>query len=92
MKQSLSVHLATLAALAALVTSPALAASALPAEALAALQRARVPAEALSVIVQEAGGPRTLLAHEHRQLRNPASLIKLLTTYAALDQLGPAWT
>jgi D-alanyl-D-alanine carboxypeptidase/D-alanyl-D-alanine-endopeptidase (penicillin-binding protein 4) len=95
MKQSLSVHLATLAtlaALAALVTSPALAASALPAEALAALQRARVPAEALSVLVQEAGGPRTLLAHEHRQLRNPASLIKLLTTYSALDQLGPAWT
>ena len=44
------------------------------------------------MIVQEAGGPRTLLAHEHRQLRNPASLIKLLTTYAALDQLGPAWT
>lgn len=65
---------------------------ALPAEALAALQRARVPVEALSVVVQEAGGARTLLAHEPRQPRNPASLIKLLTTYAALDQLGPAWS
>ena len=77
---------------AVLVGGPARASGALPAEALAALQRARVPAEALSVVVQEAGTPRTLLAHEPRQLRNPASLIKLLTTYAALDQLGPAWT
>jgi D-alanyl-D-alanine carboxypeptidase/D-alanyl-D-alanine-endopeptidase (penicillin-binding protein 4) len=85
-------HRAWALACAALLAAPALAATALPPEALAALQRARVPAEALSVIVQEAGGPRTLLAHEHRQLRNPASLIKLLTTYAALDQLGPAWT
>lgn len=80
----------------ALAISPSVpaahAASALPPEALAALQRARVPADALSVLVQEAGGPRTVLAHEHRQLRNPASVIKLLTTYAALDQLGPAWT
>jgi D-alanyl-D-alanine carboxypeptidase/D-alanyl-D-alanine-endopeptidase (penicillin-binding protein 4) len=78
--------------LATLLAGPARSSPALPPEALAALQRARVPAEALSVVVQEAGGPRTLLAHEPRQLRNPASLIKLLTTYAALDQLGPAWT
>ena len=76
----------------AVAAGPAHAAGALPAEALAALQRARVPAEALSVVVQEAGGPRTLLAHEPRQPRNPASVIKLLTTYAALDQLGPAWS
>ncbi|MEN9416819.1 MAG: hypothetical protein RI988_439 [Pseudomonadota bacterium] len=66
--------------------------AALPAQAVAALQRAKVPADAMSVVVQEAGGPRTLLAHQHRELRNPASLIKLLTTYAALDQLGPAWS
>ena len=40
---------------AVLVGGPARASGALPAEALAALQRARVPAEALSVVVQEAG-------------------------------------
>jgi len=80
------------AAAAVLVCGPSHASSPLPAEVLTALQRARVPAQALSVVVQEAGGPRTLLAHEHREPRNPASLIKLLTTYAALDQLGPAWT
>ena len=79
-------------AAAAAAAGPSHATGALPAEAVAALQRARVPAEALSVVVQEAGGPRTLLAHEPRQPRNPASLIKLLTTYAALDQLGPAWS
>lgn len=64
----------------------------LPPEAALALQRARVPAEALAVVVEEAGSGRTLLASQERRPVNPASLAKLLTTYAALDRLGPAWT
>ena len=32
------------------------------------------------------------LAWQARQAVNPASLMKLVTTYAALELLGPAWT
>jgi D-alanyl-D-alanine carboxypeptidase/D-alanyl-D-alanine-endopeptidase (penicillin-binding protein 4) len=57
-----------------------------------ALQRERVPLEALSVLVQEAGSGTTRLTLNAQRPVNPASLAKLLTTYAALDQLGPAFT
>ena len=67
-------------------------ARALPPEVEAALQRARVPQDALAVVLQEAGSGRTVLAHQPQAPMNPASLAKLLTTLAALDQLGPAWT
>ena len=70
----------------------ALTARAMPPEVEAALQRARVPQDALAVVLQEAGSGRTLLAHQAQAPMNPASLAKLLTTLAALDQLGPAWT
>ena len=63
-----------------------------PPEVKQALQRARVPEEALAVVIEEAGSGRTLLAAQERRPVNPASLAKLLTTYAALDRLGPAWT
>ena len=64
----------------------------LPPEVYAALERAKVPPEAISVVVQEAGSTRTRLAWHADTPLNPASLTKLLTTYAALDLLGPAWT
>jgi D-alanyl-D-alanine carboxypeptidase/D-alanyl-D-alanine-endopeptidase (penicillin-binding protein 4) len=57
-----------------------------------ALQRERVPLEAVSVLVQEVGSGNTRLALNAGKPVNPASLAKLLTTYAALDQLGPAFT
>ena len=66
--------------------------AALPPDAAAALQRAHVPPEALSLLLQEVGNGRTLLALRAETPVNPASLFKLLTTYAALDLLGPAWT
>ncbi len=65
---------------------------ALPASVVRELQRAQIPAQALSVVVQEVGSTRPLLALRAREPRNPASLAKLFTTAAALDQLGPAWT
>ncbi|MGL6110811.1 MAG: D-alanyl-D-alanine carboxypeptidase/D-alanyl-D-alanine endopeptidase [Rubrivivax sp.] len=67
-------------------------ARALPPEVDQALQRARVPRDALSVVLQEAGTAHTVLTHQAHTPVNPASLAKLLTTLAALDQLGPAWT
>jgi D-alanyl-D-alanine carboxypeptidase/D-alanyl-D-alanine-endopeptidase (penicillin-binding protein 4) len=73
-------------------TEPAPATAALPATVAQALRQARVPADALAVVVQEAGSGRVRLQHRADAAHNPASLTKLLTTYAALDLLGPAWT
>lgn len=63
----------------------------LPVEVAAALQRARIPPQALAAVVEEAGGGRQRLAVHDDIPVNPASLAKLVTTYAALDRLGPAW-
>jgi D-alanyl-D-alanine carboxypeptidase/D-alanyl-D-alanine-endopeptidase (penicillin-binding protein 4) len=57
-----------------------------------ALQRERIPLDAVTVLVQEAGSGATRLSHNAQQPMNPASVVKLLTTYAALDELGPAYT
>lgn len=68
-------------------------AQALPPEVDAALSRAKVPREAVSLLVMEAEGrapPR--LSHRAQVPMNPASVMKLVTTYAALDLLGPAYT
>jgi D-alanyl-D-alanine carboxypeptidase/D-alanyl-D-alanine-endopeptidase (penicillin-binding protein 4) len=64
----------------------------LPAGVQAALARADVPPEALAVVVQDVGSRHPRLAWQAEQPFNPASLAKLVTTYAALDLLGPAWT
>ncbi|MFL6662718.1 MAG: D-alanyl-D-alanine carboxypeptidase/D-alanyl-D-alanine-endopeptidase [Rhizobacter sp.] len=65
---------------------------ALPADVEAALDRAKVPRDALVAVVQEVGAAKPRLSWQPQRPVNPASLMKLLTTYAALDQLGPAWT
>ena len=64
----------------------------LPPQVLAALQQAGVPADAMSVAVHDAHSGRAVLEWQAREPRNPASLVKLLTTFAALDRLGPAWS
>ncbi len=57
-----------------------------------ALHAARIPPDAVTVLVQEAGSGTKRLSHNATQPMNPASVMKLLTTYAALDELGPAYT
>jgi D-alanyl-D-alanine carboxypeptidase/D-alanyl-D-alanine-endopeptidase (penicillin-binding protein 4) len=59
----------------------------------AALQRAQVPASALSVLVRPVtgDGPERL-RHRAEVSINPASVMKLVTTYAAMDLLGPDFT
>lgn len=63
----------------------------LPPEVTQALQRARIPEDAIGIVVEEAGSGNSLLAWREDRPVNPASLAKLVTTYAALDRLGPAW-
>ena len=64
----------------------------LPPNVLKALKAAQIPAANVAVVIQQVDSPQTLVAHNATQAMNPASVMKLLTTYAALDLLGPAWT
>ncbi len=48
-----------------------------------------IPASGISIFVQEIGQNKPLLAVNSEIPRNPASTIKLLTTYMALEDLGP---
>lgn len=65
----------------------------LPPAVTAALAQARVPASALSVLLVDAQQPASVyLSHRADQPVNPASVMKLVSTFAALDLLGPAYT
>ena len=57
-----------------------------------ALARARIPAESVAIVVEPVLAGQVLVSHEARAPMNPASVMKLLTTYAALELLGPAFT
>ncbi len=79
-------------ALAALGSACAFAQS-LPPEVDAALARAKVPRDAVTMLVADADATRPpRLAWRTQAQVNPASIMKLVTTYAALDLLGPAFT
>mgnify|MGYP000061767705 CR=1 FL=1 len=71
---------------------PAQANDALPRAVLQQLKNAGIPPGNVAVLVQEAGARRASLQHNADAVMNPASVMKLLTTYAALDILGPAYT
>jgi D-alanyl-D-alanine carboxypeptidase/D-alanyl-D-alanine-endopeptidase (penicillin-binding protein 4) len=65
---------------------------ALPRTVDAALARNGVPRDAMVAWVQEVDAPRPRLAWQADKAVNPASLMKLVTTYAGLELLGPAFT
>ncbi|MGV0976216.1 MAG: D-alanyl-D-alanine carboxypeptidase/D-alanyl-D-alanine endopeptidase [Azonexus sp.] len=75
----------------AVLTLPAFAGG-LPPNVLQALKAAQIPAASVAVVVQPVDAAQPLVAHNATQAMNPASVMKLVTTYAALDLLGPAWT
>lgn len=63
----------------------------LPAPVIQALQAENVPLENISIYVQRVDALQALLAYQADMPRNPASVMKLVTSYAALDLLGPTY-
>jgi len=57
-----------------------------------ALKAARIPVEAVAVVVRPVDEAGATLRHRGNAALNPASLMKLVTTTAALELLGPAYT
>lgn len=66
-------------------------ANALPSSVSKELRAIGISPAHVSVIVQEVGAPAPVLSERAQTAVNPASLIKLVTTYAALELMGPAY-
>ena len=52
---------------------------------------AGIPFDSVAVVVQRVDAPRALVSHAADVPMNPASVMKLVTTFAALDILGPEY-
>jgi D-alanyl-D-alanine carboxypeptidase/D-alanyl-D-alanine-endopeptidase (penicillin-binding protein 4) len=76
----------------ALAATVATAEDRLPPPVAQALAAAQIPPSAVALVVQEAGAAAPRLSINAGEARNPASLMKLVTTFAALELLGPAYT
>jgi serine-type D-Ala-D-Ala carboxypeptidase/endopeptidase (penicillin-binding protein 4) len=63
----------------------------LPAPVLKELKAAGIPASSVSAIVWEVGAGSPSLSVRPNEAMNPASVMKLVTTFAALELLGPAY-
>ena len=63
--------------------------AALPQPVERAFRDAKIPPSAVGIVVQEVDGRRPLFAHQSDRPFNPASVMKLVTTFAALELLGP---
>ena len=86
---------ARLTALALLLLPAALAlaqpATTLPEPVARALAQAGIPESAVGVYVHEIGAEQPVLSIGAERALNPASTMKLVTTYAGLEMLGPAF-
>ena len=56
------------------------------------LLQAAISETAIGVYIQEIGASQPIVAVNAESAMNPASVMKLLTTYAGLELLGPAYT
>ncbi len=77
--------------LAVLLAGPA-SANGLPEQPRAVVKQQLVPDEAVTVVVRDVATGEDLVEMNADVPRTPASVMKLLPTYAALDILGPAYT
>lgn len=68
-----------------------LAQAALPFNVQEALTKAQLPAESVAIVVQPVDGGVPIISHNAAKAMNPASVMKLVTTYAALEALTPAY-
>jgi D-alanyl-D-alanine carboxypeptidase/D-alanyl-D-alanine-endopeptidase (penicillin-binding protein 4) len=75
-----------------LLPMQALAARELPAPVREALAAAGVPVSAVAAVVGPVDNAAPVVSHNEHASMNPASVMKVVTTYAALDLLGPAFT
>ena len=73
-----------------LVTTRAVAAV-LPGSVSDALNHAHIPLSSVSIVVEETHGGEPLISLNADRAMNPASTMKLLTTFASLETLGPAY-
>jgi D-alanyl-D-alanine carboxypeptidase/D-alanyl-D-alanine-endopeptidase (penicillin-binding protein 4) len=64
----------------------------LPQPVIQALKRARIPLTHVGILVQETGQRQPVIAWQADRPMNPASTMKLVTTFAGLDALGPTYT
>lgn len=65
--------------------------AALPAPVVEALKKAGIPQESVSVVVQPLDANQATISHNPSKPMNPASVMKLVTSYAALEALTPAY-
>jgi len=56
-----------------------------------ALRRAHIPLSSVGIVVQETRESTPIISLNAERAMNPASTMKLLTTFAALETLGPAY-
>jgi len=63
----------------------------LPESVARALEKSSVPPENVAVYVQQVDAAQPSISHFADQAFAPASVMKVVTTYAALDMLGPAY-
>ena len=66
--------------------------AALPEPVAQALKSAGIPEEAVAVYARRLDADLPAIAEHSEQAMNPASVMKLVTTYAGLELLGPAYT
>ena len=65
---------------------------ALPKAVSSTLKKAGIPASKVSLFVKNLSTQTVIIEHNGDTARHPASLIKLVTTFAALELLGPAYS
>ena len=92
MRRCWSSRFSKAAALALALAVLPLKAAPLPPPLVSALRDAGIPQDNVAIVVQEVGAASPIVMHRGDASMNPASVMKLVTTFVALDWLGPAFT